>query len=225
VGEQGERDEAAMVAMVREVKRHAEGLGAIPFSLVVEAATGRRVLAVDEGDEVAEAILDAVAGAAAAVVEEMNRPGSLVRGLRRINEASRFFEDAMGRHLDELEGFRCEVPVTEDGRSMRSGYPDLRLVHELSGRVTYLDPKLYEDGGEGSSLRSFYYQPRTANNKILDDGHHLLVGIRHDGVAGEWTFLGWQVIDLAGFQIQFKAEFQGSNRDLYREEITVRRGG
>ena len=59
-------------------------------------------------------------------------------------------------------------------------------------------------------------------NKILDDANHLLVGFEHDGRAdGAWKFLNWDLVDASGLQVRLKAEFQGSNKDIYRPEMIV----
>ena len=39
--------------------------------------------------------------------------------------------------------------------------------------------------------------------------------------AAAWKFTRWDLIDLANFKVKLKAEFQGSNRDLYRPEAIV----
>jgi hypothetical protein len=36
-----------------------------------------------------------------------------------------------------------------------------------------------------------------------------------------WKFTRWDVVDLSQFKVKLKAEFQGSNRDLYRPEAIV----
>lgn len=72
-------------------------------------------------------------------------------------------------------------------------------------------------------MRTFYYQPRPRTGKIHHDSHHLLVGIEHDGNDGAWEFTGWELVDLAELKLRLKAEFQGSNRDIYRDELLLRR--
>jgi hypothetical protein len=116
------------------------------------------------------------------------------------------------------------VPLTQDGTKLAAGYPDRRLLHLPSGRVCYLDPKLVEAGSLDSSLRTFYFTPRTTTSKIREDAHHLLIGITHDGKDGDWTFLSWKLVDLYGFKVRLKAEYQAGNRDLYRPELTIRSG-
>ena len=75
-----------------------------------------------------------------------------------------------------------------------------------------------------SSLRTFYFTPQTETNKVLHDANHLLVGIEHDGNTGKWRYLRWHLVDLSGFKVRLKAEFQASNEDLYRPELIIRTG-
>jgi hypothetical protein len=59
----------------------------------------------------------------------------------------------------------------------------------------------------------------TSGVKVRDDAVHLLVGFEHmPRTAGHWTFTRWDLVDLAHFKVRLKAEFQGSNRDIYRPE-------
>lgn len=100
------------------------------FSLVVEASSDKRVIPLKQMTSAPRvvALMDA---AVRQVISEMNAPNSPIKGLGRINEGSRFFEDALQRVLDEMEGLRCEFPKTREGEIHRSGYPD-RSVLETS---------------------------------------------------------------------------------------------
>lgn len=193
----------------------------VPFRDVILAVTGKRVLPVDRQQPPDRTIVDAVAGAVRKTIAELNQPGSPTNNERRINEVSRHFEDALERHLNALPDFSCATPETAEGKQLSSGYPDLRIVHEPSGRVAYLDPKLLAAGSSDSTLRTFYYTPQTTTSKVLEDAHHLLVGIEHDGNTGAWGFTGWKLVDLHGFEVRLKAEYQGSNRDLYKDGLIL----
>ena len=104
----------------------------------------------------------------------------------------------------------------------RSGYPDLRIVDGASQRIFYLDPKLYAAGSRDSSFRTFYFEPKITTNKVTDDAVHLIVGFEHEPKSGgRWNFTRWDLVDLAHFKVRLKAEFQGSNRDIYRPEAIV----
>ena len=115
--------------------------------------------------------------------------------------------------------------VSGTGKAQRSGYPDLQITHTPTGRVTYLDPKLFEATSRASTLRTFYYEPDALTGKVQHEGRHVLLGISHDGKDGAWTFLGWELIDLHDFHVRLKAEFQGSNKDLYQEKLRLRKSG
>lgn len=185
-----------------------------PFSAVVEATSGKRVIPLDESD-VHRTVKSAIEAALDKSLIPLSADDSPVRQLRRINEASRFFEDALHASINATPGLRCEVPPNRRGESQRSGYPDLKITHLGSGTVFYLDPKLVEQGSWTSTLRTFYFEPKDETLKINDDAIHLLCGIEHDGHDGEWKFIGWKLVDLSKLQVRLKAEFQASNADMY----------
>jgi len=210
----------ALIEMVLEQSSREE----VTFRTVVERVTGHRVLPIDLSQAVDQAIVDGITRAMNQTLAELNAPDSPVKKERRINEASRYFEESLERIIDAEPDFECSIPATAGGDHLASGYPDRRILHVPSGRVAYLDPKLVEAGSMTSTLRTFYFTPRTTTNKILDDAHHLLVGITHDGKDGDWTFLSWKLVDLHDFRVRLKAEYQAGNKDLYRDEMIIRSG-
>jgi hypothetical protein len=184
------------------------------FATVAEACSGKRVLPLTQ-DPAHQRISTAIEKALQATLAELNSLDSPVRKLRRINEASKFFEDAIRKHLDAAPGVRCDTPPTRTGQHQRAGYPDLRVVDEASKLVFYLDPKLVAQGSAASTFRSFYFEPKNETLKITEDAVHLLVGIEHDGKEAAWTFTGWRLVDLSTLRVRLKAEFQASNAELY----------
>ena len=83
--------------------------------------------------------------------------------------------------------------------------------------------KLYAVGSRDSSFRTFYFEPKVATNKVREDAVHFIVGFEHEKLAADrrWKFTRWDLVDLSHFQLKLKAEFQGSNRDMYRPEAIV----
>ena len=67
---------------------------------------------------------------------------------------------------------------------------------------------------------------KIATNKVRDDAVHFIVGFEHEprGKNGRWKFTRWDLVDLARFKVKMKAEFQGSNHDMYRPEAIVASG-
>lgn len=216
--EQAESHErvTADVALIRGLLKEDLSNRVFDFPLVVAAVSGKKVLPV-VGRKSRERVSAAITAVMDRLLVEMNAEDSPIRSLRRINEGSRFFEAGLLEGLERTEGISCGIPPTREGAAQRSGYPDLRITDEATGDVYYLDPKLMERGSSTSSLRTFYFEPKDNTLKITEDATHLLLGIEHDGNAGKWEFLGYQLVDLSGLKVRLKAEFQASNRDLYRE--------
>jgi hypothetical protein len=218
-------------------------LRGIPFSEVIFDATGKRVLPFDPQNEVDQRVVKQISVACDETMMRLNAPDSAIQSVERINEVSGHFEDTLRKLLSSTSGLNCDPPRTIEGKVQRSGYPDLRIIDLASKRVFYLDPKLYAAGSRDSSFRTFYFEPKQATNKVRDDAVHFIVGFEHQppqlsglagqpwlrsGPAGErheknarWKFTRWDLVDLSHFKVKLKAEFQGSNRDMYRAEAIV----
>ena len=223
-GTAGHPPAPSLKELIGTLTRDKEAFEDIPFRDVIEAATGNQVIPFDPTQPADAELLSAIEEALDAAFEEFNREDSPTSEEARINEVSSHFEDAMMASLNGTPGIRCEHPPTASGRVQRSGYPDLKIVHEESGLVVYLDPKLVAHGSFESAFRSFYFTPRIETNKVLDDACHLLVGIEHNAEVGAWKFLDWHLVDLYGFRVQLKAEFQSGNRELYRKDQVIKSG-
>ena len=204
--------------LIRSLKAQDLDQRRFSFARVIEGATANKITPFDRENPAALVILEAIRNSADHAMRLHSQEGSPLRGLRRINEGSRFFEDTLREQIDSHPALLCSVPLTSDGREQRTGYPDLRIEHVASGLVAYLDPKLFEEGSQGSTLRSFYYKLGTQPSKVTEDAQHLLLGFAHDGANGAWTFTSWELLDLSALTVGLKAEFQASNRDLYEGE-------
>lgn len=214
--------ESAAATFIPWLLQGKEELAQLPLRDVIFYATGKKMLAINREDETDQRVLQQLGSVLDEVVRRMSAPDSPIQSVARINEVSSPFENMLRELLNAAPGLSCDFPKTAEGRVQRSGYPDLRLVEEASGRVYYLDPKLYAAGSRESSFRTFYFEPKVATNKVRDDAVHLILGFEHEArKAGHWNFTRWEVVDLAHFKVKLKAEFQGSNRDIYRPEAIV----
>jgi hypothetical protein len=198
-------------------------LRGVPFGEVIFDTTGKKVLPFDANNAVDQRIAKAISAAADGAMKRLNAPGSSIRNVDRINEISSHFEDTLRDLLSSTAGLRCDFPLTAEGKVQRSGYPDLRIIDLESRRVFYLDPKLYAIGSRDSTFRAFYFEPRNTTNKVRDDAVHFVIGFEHEPreKTGMWKFTRWDLVDLSRFTVNLKAEFQGSNRDMYRPEAIV----
>ena len=203
-------------------------LRGVPFSEVIFDTTGRKVLPFEANNSVDLRVAKAISAACDETMKRLNAPDSAIQNVDRINEVSSHFEDTLRELLNTTPGLQCAFPLTVDGKIQRSGYPDLRITDVESKRVFYLDPKLYAAGSRDSSFRTFYFEPKKSTNKVRDDAVHFVVGFEHapretaSGSANAmWKFTRWDLVDLSRFTVKLKAEFQGSNRDMYRPEAII----
>jgi hypothetical protein len=220
-------------------------LHGIPFSAVIFDTTERKVVPFQASDPADQRVAKAIGAASNETMRRMNALDSEIQHIDRINELSSHFEDTLRELLNATPGLQCDFPLTGDGKLQRSGYPDLRITDLESKRVFYLDPKLYAAGSRDSSFRTFYFEPKRSTNKVHDDGVHFIVGFEHaprseeasfgpadasesnrtvtqrHGYNAPWKFTRWVLVDLSRFTVKLKAEFQGSNHDVYRPEAIV----
>jgi hypothetical protein len=201
-------------------------LRGVPFAQVIFDTTGKKVLPFDANNPVHQRVVKAIGAACDETIKRLNAPDSAIQNVDRINEVSSHFEDNLRELLNATPGLGCEFPLTTEGKVQRSGYPDLRIIDVESKRVFYLDPKLCATGSRNSSLRAFYFEPKRATNKVHDDAMHFVVGFEHEPREknSAWKFTRWNLVDLSQFRVRLKAEFQGSNRDIYRPDAIVASG-
>ena len=203
-------------------------LRGIPFSELILTTTGRKVLPFEANNAVDQRVAKAISDACDETMKRLNAQDSAIQNIDRINEVSSHFEDALRQLLNRTPALQCDFPLTVEGKVQRSGYPDLRIADLESKRVFYLDPKLYAAGSRDSSFRTFYFEPKKSTNKVRDDAVHFVVGFEHAPHETEsgsphaaWKFMRWDLVDLSRFTVKLKAEFQGSNRDMYRPEAII----
>lgn len=214
--------ESAAATFIPWLLQSKDELKRLPLSEVIYYATGRKVLAIDPADETDARVIRQIGTVMDEVLQRMNRPDAAVQSVARINEVSSSFENALRGLMNAQTGVSCDFPQTDEGRVQRSGYPDLRVVDTATKRVYYMDPKLYAKGSRDSSFRTFYFEPKVATSKVREDAVHLILGIEHAArKSGHWEFTRWDIVDLSHFEVKLKAEFQGSNRDMYRRDAIV----
>jgi hypothetical protein len=216
LAEEKKSDASEFISWLLQEDRDLRG---IDFSEVLAATSGKKIIPVDPATD--KPWLEKLAVILNQTLAKLNDPSHPIHSAGRINEASRFIEDELLAQCDGVEGWTCGIPKTSSGEEQRSGYPDLRLVLE-DGSVVYLDPKLHAADSRESSLRTFYYEPKTTTGKVHDDARHLLIGVQHnEGQGGQLRFEGWEIVDVSKIKVRLKAEFQASNKDMYRDETII----
>jgi hypothetical protein len=203
-------------------------LRGIPFTELIFDTTGRKVLPFEPSNIVDQRVAKAISAAGDEAMKRLNAPNSEIQSIDRINEVSSHFEETLRKLLNATAGLQCDFPLTAEGKIQRSGYPDLRITDLETRRVFYLDPKLYAAGSRDSSFRTFYFEPKKSTNKVRDNAVHFVIGFEHlpresgsRSSNASWNFTRWDLVDLSRFTVKLKAEFQGSNRDMYRPDAII----
>src|SRR4051812_39706593 len=75
-------------------------LKGVPFSDVILATSGKQVIPISKSDADDQRVLAQIANVATETLAEMNAPESKTRTVRRVNEMSSRFEDALQKRLN-----------------------------------------------------------------------------------------------------------------------------
>lgn len=188
------------------------------FSRVIEDTTGNKIIPLDPNQPGHTFLRNTILQTSAKIALSMSSPDSPAREKKRINEVSALFENALLQELDSHPDLSCQFPPTRTGNTQRSGYPDLRVEHQPSGTIAYLDPKLFAENSRKSSFRTFYFEPAGETTKVNENALHFLIGFPHDANSGHWKFGPAELVDLSGLTVTLKAEFSASNRNIYSAE-------
>ena len=123
---------------------------------------------------------------------------------KRINEKGNQLEDIF---LDLNQG-EISRPKTLQGKTKTTGYPDLDYNDSVHNLEAYIEVKLYNQGSEDSTFRSFYM---STIDKITKSKPHILTGFEHkDGkLTGKF-----HVIDLYDLPLKVKIELNATNNDI-----------
>jgi len=199
------------IEAIQELSQTALGSGSLPFSDVVLATTGRRILLLNTNNPSHAQLCARLRQAAElTVIETTKDPIQAARP----NEAGTQIERRVKAALSEA-GLKARTPVNTSGRAQSTGYPDI----EIPGNPhCYLELKTYSEAALTSSQRTFYYSPSEAP-KVTCDALHLLLAFQLEKyVQDDQTLFKpshWQLISLEDLQVRMKLEFNQSNRGLY----------
>jgi hypothetical protein len=205
---------APIYSALTDLTRPAQGL---PFSEVILATTGHRVLRLETNNPAHRDLLRRLQQAAASAAERAHQQGLAAP---RANEAGNHIEPLVREALNRA-GLTARLPVNASGRAQAAGYPDIEITAPLP---CYLELKTYSAATADTTQRSFYYSPSTAP-KVTRDALHLLLAFEMEKVsrAGQPVFVPahWRLLTLENLEVDLKFEFNQSNRGLYGRPQSV----
>lgn len=191
--------------------------GGIPFATVIESATGFRVYPIGHEDE--------------GVMSRLNTVFRFILEGYEIAEpdyriVTRTLENQISDAINSGQVVRslcCDKPRTLAGHYQASGYPDLQIADEDTGRVYYLSVSTCLHKSLNSSLRTLYYSPRDLTSKVTTDACHCLVIFLRDMLEPDniEILTGYRLVDLSRILVNFKAEFSAGNNALLRGDAVI----
>lgn len=204
-------DEIYIQQLENVIKQMLNPLTNIPFKLVIEAITGKKILPFDQDNSKHITVLNVLERAAKNAGTEANNKG-LIKN--RVNEVSKLMEDYVIKALNNLN-VRAQIPETKRGKKKTAGYPDILFWYE--DVPYYLECKIYEGENKNSSQRSFYFSPSKEPKVIFDTLHFLMsFEVFKDSKGSNlYKCKNFKILSLESLLVDVKFEFNSDNARLY----------
>lgn len=195
------------------VKQMIKPLRNIPFNLVVESMTGKKVLRFDSSSEEHKEVLELLKKAAIDAGREINKGGIL---RPRPNEVGNDIEPYVKNSLNKLN-LNADIPVGPSGNKKATGYPDMLFWYK--NKPYYLECKTYNRKNLNTTQRSFYFSP-SDEFKVIYDAVHFIVSfeIYVAGQSGEnhiYKCESYKILSIESLSLDIKYEFNSDNKRMY----------
>ncbi len=195
------------------IKQMLQPLKDIPFNLVIEAMTGKKVLSFDFKNSEHQKVLVLLKQSALSAGKEINKVGIL---RPRPNEVGNDIEPYVRNALNSL-GLNADIPVGPTGHKKAMGYPD--ILFWFNEKPYYLECKTYNIENIENTQRSFYFSPSDEFKVIFDASHFILSFEIY--VAGEkgnehiYKCKHYKILSIESLLLDVKYEFKSNNKRMY----------
>jgi len=207
------KEEKYISKLENVIKQMLQPLKDIPFNLVIETMTGKKVISFDFKDSGHTQALELLKKVAKKAGTEVNRTGIL---RPRPNEIGNDIEPYVKSALNSL-GLKADVPTVPSGNKKSTGYPD--LLFWLEEKPYYLECKTYNIENIETTQRSFYFSP-SDEFKVIYDAPHFLLSFEIY-VAGEqdknhiYKCRHYKILSVDSLSVDVKYEFNSDNKRMY----------
>ncbi|MFN3884917.1 MAG: hypothetical protein ACK4Q4_09195 [Rhodocyclaceae bacterium] len=197
---------ARLESVIRQMLKPLKG---VPFNLVIEAMTGHRVIAFDDGKEDHRRLRDALVAGAISAGKAINRSGIVSK---RVNEVGNKIEPFVRDALNALPGARADIPKAPSGKRKSAGYPDIEFT--LGDTTCYIECKTFNPDTLNTTQRSFYFSP-AADFKVTRDALHFLLSYEMTSQGGCYKTSRFKLLAIESLSLDVKHEFNSDNHRLY----------
>jgi len=195
------------------IKQMFQPLKDIPFNLVIEVMTGKKVISFDFTKSEHQEVLKLLKQSALNAAKEINETGIL---RPRPNEVGNDIESYVRTALNSL-GLKANIPVGPSGHKKAMGYPD--ILFWFNETPYYLECKTYNIENIGTTQRSFYFSPSDEFKVIYDAPHFILSYEIY--IAGEkgnkhiYKCKHYKILSIESLPLDVKYEFNSDNKRMY----------
>lgn len=201
------------------IKQMLKPLKGIPFSLIIESISGKKVIPFNVSDNQDKIVLEKLMLVASNACKEINKNG-IKRD--RVNEVGNDIEVYVRNELNKIN-YKAYIPSSRDGTKKSVGYPDIEFKDEFN-RTNYLECKTYNIKNVNATQRTFYFSPSN-NFKINSDAHHFLISFEmFQFKVNFFKTKSWKIINLDKLLVDVKYEFNTNNKVLYDHKIILAQG-
>ncbi|HOL83475.1 MAG TPA: hypothetical protein PLK48_05680 [Caldisericia bacterium] len=195
------------------IKQMLQPLKDIPFNLVIESMTGKKVISFDFAKSDHQKILSLLKQAALNAGKEINKTGIL---RSRPNEVGNDIEPYVRNALNLLD-INADIPIGPSGHKKSTGYPD--ILFWFNENPYYLECKTYNIKNIKTTQRSFYLSP-SDEFKVIYDAPHFILSFEIY-VAGEqgnkhiYKCKHYKILSIESLSLDIKYEFNSDNKRMY----------
>jgi len=195
------------------IKQMLTPLKNIPFNLVIESLTGKKVISFDFDDPEDKELLERLKAIAILGGKKINENGI---SSERPNEVGNYIEASVKEALQEY-GLKPGVPAGKSGRKKATGYPD--IIFFFNNKPYYLECKTYNLKNIATTQRSFYFSP-SDDFKVIYDTHHFVLSYEMylDGQKNGkniYKCRHYKILSLDSLSVDVKYEFNSDNQRVY----------
>ncbi len=195
------------------IKQMLRPLKNIPFNLVIESMTGKKVISFDFKNPEHKETLEFLKIAAVNAGKKINKTGIL---RPRPNEVGNDIEPYVRDALNDL-GLNADIPKGPSGHKKTTGYPD--IIFWYKSKPYYLECKIYNIKNIDTTQRSFYFSP-SDEFKVIYDAPHFILSFEIY-VAGEkgnnhiYKCRHYKILSIESLSLDVKYEFNSDNKRMY----------
>lgn len=193
------------------IKQFLQPVKGVPFNLVIEALSNKKVIDFDENNIQHQKVLKLLTKVSLLTSEKINEKG-IERS--RPNEVGNDIEKFVKEAFMQLK-IEVETPSTLSRRKKATGYPDMLFWYK--GSPYYLECKTYNKKNINTTQRSFYLSP-SKEFKVIYDTIHFCLSFEIFRPGKKFKVKGFKILSLEKLLMDVKHEFNSDNKRLYSNQ-------